>query len=100
MSHHDQMHAGKMMDMSMDHEHTHQQTDMASMQMSHHDMGHMAMDHSGMDMHMDHGNMDHGGGHMMQYGQFEAEVLGQPHCHDPRAIIGPVYGHEYSSQGH
>ena len=24
MSHHDQMHAGKMTDMSMDHEHTHQ----------------------------------------------------------------------------
>ena len=26
MSHHDQMHAGKMTDMSMDHEHTHQIT--------------------------------------------------------------------------
>ena len=37
MSDHDQMHAGKMTDMSMDHEHMHQQTDMASMQMSHHD---------------------------------------------------------------
>lgn len=71
MSHHDQMHAGKMTDMSMDHEHMHQQTDMASMQMSHHDMGHMAMDHSGMDMHMDHGNMDHGGGHMMHMGNLK-----------------------------
>lgn len=72
MSHHDQMHAGKMTDKSMDHEHTHQQTDMASMQMSHHDMGHMAMDHSGMDhMHMDHGNMDHGGGHMMHMGNLK-----------------------------
>ena len=95
MSHHDQMHAGKMTDMSMDHEHMHQQTDMASMQMSHHDMGHMAMNHSGMDMHMDHGNMDHGGGHMMHMGN-----LKQPHCHDPRAVIGAVYGHEYSSRGH
>lgn len=71
MSDHDQMHAGKMTDMSMDHEHMHQQTDMASMQMSHHDMGHMAMDHSGMDMHMDHGNMDHGGGHMMHMGNLK-----------------------------
>ena len=43
----------------------HQQTDMASMQMSHRDSsgGHMAMgSQCGMDMHMDHGNMDHGGG--------------------------------------
>ena len=72
MSHHDQMHAGKMTDMSMDHEHMHQQTDMASMQMSHHDMGHMARDHSGMDhMHMDHSNMDHGGGHMMHMGNLK-----------------------------
>ena len=37
----------------------------------------------------------------MPYRQFEAEVLGQPHCvMIPDAVIGAVYGHEYSSRGH
>lgn len=69
------MHAGKKSDMSMDHEHMHQQTDMASMQKCHHDMGHMAMDHSGMDMHMDHGNMDHGGGHKLHMGNCKQKFV-------------------------